>query len=246
MVNDSKRPIDNVLPMPGDNIARRGKDRLKQLTEQMEREEFGLLGDDFTDTRAGFKGLYQSLREAGQTPVTDGALHPPGHPNVDLMPNGDVFGSYKDLGAYLKSRELSKSRKQSKESGVMGFEKHHLLEQHWMKYFGFSEDELPCVALYQNEHMQLAHGEEGIAKTLPRVGKSDKGEKVSGILYDIDTLVDMHTEAYQQMGRSEWAERLRGYVRDNRQRIIKAYADGTVPWATPKAVARVRRYLQQL
>ncbi len=190
--------------------------------------------------------LYQSLKDDGKKPESNGALHPPEHPNVDLMPNGDAFGSYDDLDAYLKSQQLSMSRKESKESGVMGFEKHHLIEDHWLKSFGFSQGEAPCVAVYADEHMQLAHGGEGIATELPRVAKLENGETVKGILYDSEDLVEGHAQVYQELGRPEWAERLKDYVRDNRERIIQAYENGTVPWATKDDTARARKYLQSL
>jgi len=242
MSSDFKSPTDQLKPRLGGERAGKAKDNLAQLTAQMEADEYGLPGDEFPATREGFVGLYKSMQEAGQTPEANGALHPSEHPGVDLMPNGDVFGSYDDLDAYLKSQELSGRRG----AEVMGFESHHLIEDHWMQTFGFSRGEAPCVAVYADEHMQLAHGEEGIASELPRTVKLEDGEKVSGVLYDIDTLVKEHTKVYQEIGRPEWAEHLRRYVSENRERILQAYQDGTMAWATPKDVARARKYLQSL
>jgi hypothetical protein len=53
-------------------------------------------------------------------------------------------------------------------------------------------------------------------------------------------------EVYRQLGRPEWAKRLRTYVRDNRGRILEAYKDGTVSWATEEDIAGARAYLQSL
>lgn len=241
MLNDQQHPTDQLPPSLGTD-AGKAKDNIAQLTSQMEAEVFELPGDDFSATREEFAGLYQSLREAGQKPEDNGALHPPGHPKVDLMPNGDVFGSYDDLNAYLKAQELSTRRG----AEIMGFEAHHLIEDHWLKCFGFSSGEAPCVAIYQNEHMQLVHGEDGIPFELPSIVKSEQGETVPGVLYDIDTLVEGHTKVYQEIGRPEWADRLRNYVRDNQERIMEAYENGTVPGATSEDSARVRRYLRSL
>jgi len=242
MFSDSKKPSDRAKSILQTSDARQGRDNISQLTHQMETDELESPGDAFTATREGFAGLYHSLLEAGQKPESNDVLHPPGHPDVDLMPNGDVFGSYGDLDAYLTSQSLSARRGQE----VMTFEKHHLIEDHWMQSFGFSRREAPCVVIYENEHMQLAHGKEGIAAELPRGVTLGNGERVPGVLYDIDTLVEGHTKVYREIGRSEWAEHLRGYVHDNRDRILQAYQDGTVVWATPKDIARIRKYLQSL
>lgn len=244
------RPIrENGIRRSDSDTTDKARENLARLTNGMEQteqiEDYGSLGDEFTTTREAFTGLYRDLLETGQTPETNGALHPPGHPRVDLMPNGDLFGSYDDLDNYLKSHDLSVARKESKKSGMVGFERHHLIEDHWLQEFGFTRGEAPCVAVYADEHMGLAHGKEGIAAELPRVFKSDK-ETVRGIVYNIDDLVEGHAKVYRELGRPEWGERLRGYVRDNRERIMEAYQDGTVTWATEEDVARARKYLRSL
>jgi hypothetical protein len=243
MIRDTTRQTDKAKPTSAlDAQRQQSKDNVAELTALMQVEGIEPAGADFPSSRQGFAGLYESLRESGQKPEANSALHPPGHPGVDLMPNGDVFGSYDDLDAYLSPSKLSRRRGEE----VMGFEKHHLIEDHWLQHFGFSSGEAPCVAIYADEHMQLAHGSEGIGFELPRAGRDEDGEVVRGVLYDIDTLVEGHIDAYEEMGRPEWAEKLKDYVRDNRERIIKAYEDGTVSWAKLADVARVRKYLNEL
>lgn len=189
--------------------------------------------DDYPEARQGFAALYDTLQQQeGIIPDQEsGAIYPPEHQGVKIMPNGDVYGPHQELREFLRSEQLTSHRG----SDVMGFEAHHLLESRMMEPFGFSEVEGLCVATYADEHMNLVHGKDGVDLQLPR-----------GYRYDIEDVVEGHMQAYNDIGRPEWAEAVRNYVQANQERIIQAYGDGTVPWATDEDVERAREYLRSL
>jgi hypothetical protein len=188
--------------------------------------------DEYLEAHHGFAALYHTLQQEGVEPdLESGAIHPPNYPNVGIMPNGEVYGSYKELRGYLRSEELTSCRG----SEILGFEAHHLLENRLMEPFGFSEGEGMCVAAYSDEHMNLVHGENGVDFQLPR-----------GYRYNIQDVVEGHIQAYNDIGHPEWAEAVRDYARVNQDRIIEAYENGTVPWATEEDTKRAREYLRSL
>lgn len=206
----------------------------RRLSRAGERAMQGDVGNDaegerYALSRQVFAGLYSDLQREGYAPDESGIIHPTGHPGVEITPHGDVYGSYQELTDYLSSEELTTRRG----AELTGLEAHHLLEDRTMEPFGFSKGEGPCVAVYAHEHAELVHGENGVDHQLPR-----------GYRYDIWDVVEGHTQAYEDIGRPEWADKVRGYVRANRERIITAYEDGTVSWATEKDVQKVKKYMR--
>ena len=179
-----------------------------------------------------FVGQYRALVKEGIAPdATTGAIHLGGYSNVEIMPNGDVFGTYRELKDYLKSEKLT-SRRGSKTSGLGA---HRLFEDRFMSRFGLSKEEGLCVAIYADEHMDVAHGERGVDFDLPH-----------NAVFEIRDVVEGHISAYNDAGRPEWSHRLLGFVRDNRERIIGAYENGAVRWATKTDIEKARKYLRSL
>lgn len=184
-----------------------------------------------------FSEMHKAGVASGITPQSDGGISFPEAPTVKIMPNGDAYGSYDDLQKVLKEEwHLNAARNSNK----IGFEPHHLLENSQMQAFGFSREDGLCVAIDSDEHMNLFHGDDGGAN----VGLN--AQLSSSVHNDIWDVVDIHTQTYNSVGRSEWGEAVKDYVRANGQRIIAAYETGQVSWSTPALVSKVKQYISSL
>jgi len=189
--------------------------------------------DEFPDSRVQMQQHYQNFLESGDVPDgPEGSLRPTQYPEVEITPDGDVYGAHKDLHAFLKSEGLSGPRKDE----MVHMEAHHLVKDQYMAPFGFNREEGLSVGIFSHEHMQNAHGKDrGIEFQLP-----------SKAVYDIWDVVDGHVTAYKDIGRPEWAAKVQDYVRANKDRILTAYQDGTVIWAKPEEVRKAERFLNAL
>lgn len=187
-------------------------------------------------SRTFFSEMYKSAITSGVTLQKDDSISFPEAPNVLIMPNGDAFGSYDELGDALKEWRLKANRN----SDLIGIEAHHLLMNSQMESFGFSQEELICVAIDSDEHMNLIHGDNegssiGLNAYFPSGGKSD--------IWDV---VESHIEVYKKNGRHEWVGVIKDYVRANGDRIISAYESGLVHWSTPDLVSKAKHFISSL
>lgn len=188
---------------------------------------------------ASSRDLLRSLcKSVHQTDVDDHAstrIDLTAYPNLEFLPDGEIFGPYAELRRFLTDRSLAGTRAE----GQITFEAHHLLEDRMMAHFDISHEEGLAVAIEATEHMGEVHGELGIDFHLPR------SQPDQPIAYDIWDVVDGHINAYDELGLTAWSIRVRQYVSANHERILAAYQDGTVAWATTEDGERAKQYLKQ-
>jgi len=164
----------------------------------------------------------------------------PGYPTLQVATSGEVYGSYSELSNYLTENDLTAKRG----SALVGYEAHHIIADEFMALFGFSRAEGLAVAIHADEHMQDIHGATGIGFQLPRKITNEDGSEP--VKYDIWEVIDGHMQAYQDIARPDLAAQVRDYAIEQKGRIIQAYGDGTVTWATPDDAAKAKRYLETL
>lgn len=248
MTSDQKHQTDQSSAVSDKDKVQRGVELISQwlmvqwMEDTINAEEFGA-EDSFPHTRETLAKLYGDFKDRG-TPVDKqtGVLQIPGYPKIEFHRNGDLFGSYKDLGKYLTdTKEHGDTLRRRPGGEDIGFEVHHLLEDSFMKHFGFSTDEGLCVAVWYHDHHEVVHGKS------PDTGKNEIEFKLpSGYVYHIQEVVEEHVTYYNDLGHPEWSERLLAFVREHSERIIEAYEAGKVPGATSDNIEQAKRYLRGL
>lgn len=196
--------------------------------------------------RETFKEVYRALAASDNPAWQPTGKHEAIWPDrmlyqtVEIRPNGDVLGTYKDVRTYVRACQLTGRRRVDrgggKEIANQTIEVHHLMEDHFMKQFGVTRDEGRCVSLEWNEH---AYFSKELPFHLPR-----------DIFFDIDVIYDAHADMYTQAGHPEWVEELRYFLILMRGKLLRAYMGSTLPGATSpefNAVrARVTAFLSHL
>jgi hypothetical protein len=189
-----------------------------------------------TAAREPFVAIYQDLLKEGWRPTGPHRAirpDPSQYPTVEIRPNGDVFGSYRDVRRYAIATGLTSVRR----TGESSIEVHHLLEEHLVRPFGILKSEGVSVSLEATDH---AYYSKEVPQHLPR----------GGAFYDIDDVYHAHAQTYQEAGHPEWIPVIRGFVREQRDVIRRRYAAGKVPGARkpdfPQRVQRVEEFLDSL
>jgi hypothetical protein len=187
--------------------------------------------------REYFKKIHQDLQKDGWRPDGPDRIIRPDpklYPSVELMYNGTVFGTHKDLRKYLKANQVTGKRGKPP---VM--ESHHLLEKNFMKRFRITDDEGLAVALEEIEHVEVTNLVS--SKLRPPRHK---------LFHDIDDLYRGHASVYTDINYSSWISRMRDFLRQNRARIRAVYESGDVPGAHlpdwQARLARVQKFLDEL
>ncbi len=182
-----------------------------------------------------FKDVYQGLKKGGLKPSgRNRAIRPDPsrYPSVEIMPNGDVWGTYADVLKYAQESGLTAVRK----GDASTIEAHHLTEKHSMQYFGISDDEGLSIALEASDHSKFT-------TELPRI-------RTRELFYDIDEVFKAHAEMYESLGHPEWVPQLKKFLRAHKDTILGVYKQKLVPGAHladyPQRLRRVTRFLNSL
>jgi len=182
-----------------------------------------------------FTGVYQGLKKGGYKPTGRNRSirpDPSRYPSVEIMPNGDVWGTYADVLKYAQESGLTAVRK----GDMSTIEAHHVIEKNSMRDFGISDDEGLSIALEASDHSKFT-------TELPRIRKRD-------LFYDIDEVFKAHAEMYETMGHPEWIPQLKKFLLAHQARIMGVYNQKLVPGAHlpdyPQRLRRIIRFFNSL
>ena len=162
------------------------------------------------------KGIYNDVTNnmpAGATLLPNGAVRLYPDRSVEVHPNGDIFGSYRDLAWYEQQAGLTGSEA-GNENPVQA---HHLLEDNLMEQFGISRDEGRAVLLDAVDHDHFNE----IPRAMPRGARPD----------DIQTIFNTTAGIYNDANRPEYVDQMRQFLAEHRDRLAQQYQQGMVPGA---------------
>jgi hypothetical protein len=182
-----------------------------------------------------FTDVYQGLKKGGHKPTgSNRAIRPDPtrYPSVEIMPNGDVWGTYADVLRYAQESGLTAVRR----GDMSTIEAHHVIEKSSMRDFGISDDEGLSIALEASDHSKFT-------TELPRIRSREH-------FYDIDEVFKAHAEMYETMGHPEWIPQLKKFLRAHQTTILGVYNQKLVPGAHlpdyPQRLRRIIRFFNNL
>ncbi len=127
--------------------------------------------------------------------------------SIEISPQGDVMGSYKDVTAFSKDHGLSGSRGDGKDY----YEGAHLLSAEHCEKAGINPDDAPCVLANASGHMSDLHGASGF---------------LGGTIYkNADHMAEDHRSTYESFGAKEWGDRAAEFVESNRDAFERSLAE---------------------
>lgn len=170
-------------------------------TEQIDAVEFARIAGRTvyeTYSRSNAPDSGWSFREDGT--IDEHKYH------LEITPQGDIFGSHKDVVAFLKDAELTGKRVE----GIANLESHHLIPVEILNQSGIYKDDGIAVATDWQGHMKEIHGYGGLQQNL--------------MFSDVTDLKNYYVSEYNEMGAPEWGERVGEYIEQHRGAFEKGLA----------------------
>lgn len=129
-----------------------------------------------------------------------GVIHPLGY-GVEITPQGDIFGSYRDLLKFDRACNVTGTRSRE----ITTIEAHHLVPTDLLERVGISSKEGICVAVDSYDH---ARELEGLTNNL------NNHEYTS-----VDEMKEAHSKAYSSEGLPEWGKRASDFIEQHRETV---------------------------
>lgn len=127
--------------------------------------------------------------------------------SVEITPQGDIFGDYKDVKSFLQATGFTGQREMLEDNTIIPTaEAHHLIPQATLKQMNMSTETAPSVGLWAHEHVGRGNGVHTILTNMPEIT-------------DAESVKEYYVSTYNDMGLPEWGERVTRYIDSNKETI---------------------------